>query len=189
MSARKLPEPIKPRALRRKKHPIHGFDYFTSDGRYEVYPIYKDRRYGGRSSVVDSWGIRDLRSDEKSAQYYPRLEDVREYYCAPDGKVPWLVCDMDDGIVRVEPSRAAAVKWACSRQLSNRIISRKRTGEGWYDYRIGDSPDDSAEVWIARSDVVHWHGFDPVQEPWYPYPDVRFELGPRALRAMVERAA
>lgn len=182
MSARRLPEPIKPRKLVRRRNPIHGFDYFTSDGRYEVYPIYKDRRYGGRSNVVDSWGIRDLRSGEKRAKYYPRLEDIRLYYCAPDGKVPWLVCDMDDGVLRVAESMKAAVEWAASHACAPVRERSHGKGSTCYDYVFGHPGEDSNTcVFIMRADHAVKHGFDPVQQPFYPYPDDPHDPGPRGL--------
>jgi hypothetical protein len=185
VSERKPPEPIKPRRLLRRPNAIYGSDYFTSDGRYEVYPLYKDRPNGGRTNKVDQWVIKDLK-DPEWTRYYPLLDDIRRYYCAPDGNVPWLVCDMDDGIVRAELSRAAIVEWACNHHMG-KVISRTGDGNSWYEYQIGDSREDSTMVWICRADEIHWHGFDPVQEPWYPYPDDPHEVGPRALRTHDER--
>lgn len=189
MSDRRLPEPIKPRALRRRKNPIHGFDYFTSDGRYEVYPLYKDRRYGGRSNVVDSWGIRDLRDNKQRARYYPRLEDIREYYCAPGGKVPWLVHDMDEGVLRVEPTRQAAVAWASLLAEAARVKERHQYGDGRYEYVLADSDGDvCGNYLIVRADVAHLGGIDPVQQPLYPFPDDPFEQVDRPAPKVEEAA-
>jgi hypothetical protein len=145
--ARPLPEPIKPRALQRRKNPVYGYDYSTSDGRYEVYPLYRDRTNGGRTNKVDSWVIKDLQ-DPEWTRYYPLLDDIRRYYCAPGGKVPWLVCDMDEGVLRVEPSMRAAAKWATY---------------------FNDG------LFIVRADRAHYQGYNPVQQPLYPYPDDPFE--------------
>lgn len=171
-AARKLPPPINPRKLLRTKNVTYGFDYTTSDDRYLVDPSYADTPQGGRTARIDRWIVTDTSTGKITD--VPTLDQFRELYCAPEGKVPWLVCDMDDGIVRVEPTRAAAVEWACIHG-DGKVISRERQGEGWYDYHIGYKRDDCSLVWIARADIVHWHGFDPIQQPLYPFPDDPYE--------------
>jgi hypothetical protein len=174
--ARKLPPPIKPRTLVRRKNPIHGYDYSTNDGRYEIYPIYKDRRYSGRSNVVDSWGIRDLHSGEKRATYYPRLEDIRLYYCTPVNEMPWIVHDVDDGVLRVEPTRKAAIAWASSLAEATKVLERHRYASGGYEYVFGDSDGDVCGNYnIVRADLAYIAHIDATQQPLYPFPDDPFE--------------
>ncbi|MFJ9378978.1 hypothetical protein [Streptomyces sp. NPDC101455] len=150
MEPRKLPPPIKPRKLMRRRNPTFGFDYFTSDGRYEITPQYADNRYGGRTARIDRWAVRDLKATDRdgNTRYHPLLVDVRLYYCAPGGNVPFLVCGMDEGVMRVEPTRSAAAHW--------------RT---YFD----------DDLTIVRADRARFQGWDPVQQPAYPFPDEPFE--------------
>jgi hypothetical protein len=180
VTTRELPLPIKPRAMKRHRNGTGSTEYVTSDGWLKF-----TARYHG--SQLLGFTTETLRAPELPQKHgIRRLEQLRDMYCAPDGNVPWLVCDMDDGIVRAESSRAAIVEWACNHHLG-KVISRTGDGNSWYEYQIGDSREDSTMVWICRADEIHWHGFDPVQEPWYPYPDEPHEVGPRALRTHDER--
>ncbi|MFE6000403.1 hypothetical protein ACFQ6C_26640 [Streptomyces sp. NPDC056454] len=173
---RRLPPPIKPRRLIRAKD---GYTYVTSDDRYTVVPAYSPTLQGGSASRPSYWVVKD-RSAREATREYRTLTLVRELLCAPHGYVPWLVCDLDAGIVRVESSRADAVRWARTHHRG-RTIGRDIVADGWFSYRIGVSPTQYDEVWVGRADVVHRQGFDPVQEPLYPYPDSPNEQGPRAL--------
>ncbi|MEV7675023.1 hypothetical protein [Streptomyces sp. NPDC088752] len=143
MNTRPLPPPIKPRALKRAKS---GFGYETTDGRYEVTPAYAPSLRGGSVSRPSDWIVTD-RTTSRSRSY-PDLAMVRELYCAPGGKVPWLVCDMDDGVLRVEPTRAAAAEW------------RTYFDDG---------------LFLVRADRARASGWDPEQQPLYPYPGDPFE--------------
>jgi hypothetical protein len=175
VSERQLPEPIKPRALHRRKNPIHGFDYVTSDGRYEVYPLYKERPNGGTSNRIDTWVLKDVRNPEVPNRYYPLLDDIRRYHCAPDGKVPWLVADMDQGVLRVEPTRAAALEWFKRKHGCDRVAERKQYGRHDYTYRLKTSGEYATSADIVRADRFHRHGRDPLQQPLYPFPDAPYE--------------
>lgn len=173
---RTLPAPIKPRRLVRD---LVSGGYSTSDDTYCLDRAYAPSLRGGSISR-GHWIATDIRTG-KSFEVVD-LDRFRELYCAPGGRVPWLVLDMDQGVVRVEPTRAAAVEWA-RHQYDGRVINREHSGEAWYEYFIGYSRDDCSSVWIARADIVHRHGFNAEQEPWYPYPDAPHDLGPRAARA------
>ncbi|MFD8656506.1 hypothetical protein, partial [Streptomyces mirabilis] len=151
MSTPTLPPPIKPRTLKRARH-----GYVTTDGRFEITPAYSPTLQRGSASRPSYWVVKDTTGQQEERDYLT-LDIVREYYCAPGGKVPWLVCDMDRGIVRVEPTRAAAVEWACHHN-DGKVINRESGGEAWYDYRIGYDREDCSTIWIARADVVHRHG-------------------------------
>lgn len=166
----------------RRRNPIYGFDYFTSDGRYKASPMYAHARYGGRTPRIEQWALRDLQNPETRVRYYPRLDDIRLYYCAPDGKVPWLVCDMDDGVLRVEPDRAAAARWG-SIYAGDSEWRFRRTAAGSYECFYGPRSEESASLFIMRGDVAHHAGFDPLQQPLHPFPDDPFEQVDRPVVA------
>ncbi|MFE9993460.1 hypothetical protein [Streptomyces avermitilis] len=167
-SVRELPPPIKPRTLRRSSD---GYGYVTSDGRYEVTPAYAPTLQRGSASRPTDWIVKDLTGREKSRSY-GLLSYVREYLCAPGGRVPWLVCDMDEGVMRVEPSMRAAVAWAKSYACTPVRERGNYPGGDCYDYVFGLPGEDATTcVFIMRADVAHGHGFNPVQQPRYPYPD------------------
>ncbi|MEU6362190.1 hypothetical protein [Streptomyces albidoflavus] len=145
MNTRPLPPPIKPRVLKKAK----TFDgYVTSDGRYEARPA----RYG-TNRRVRFWEVTEPGKVPPSGpapdpRLFPSLEELRRALCAPGGKIPWLVCDMDDGVLRVEPTRAAAAEW--------------RT---YFD----------DDLFVVRADRAESQGWDPLQRPYYPHPDDPFE--------------
>jgi hypothetical protein len=169
----RLPPPIKPRTLVRRKT-YGGFDYTTSDGRYEISPQYAENRLGGYTPRIERYRVLDTTTN-KSA-YWPRLEDVRWLYCTPIAKMPWLVYDVDDGVLRVEPSRQAAVDWASSFADAAKIMERHEYSTGHYEYVFADSDGDiCGNFIIVRADVAHVAHIDAVQPPVYPFPDDPFE--------------
>jgi hypothetical protein len=172
MSTRKLPEPIKPRTLKRARD---GYGYITTDGRYEVTPAYSPTLQRGSAARPSFWVVKDTTGVQK-AREYGDLRTVRELYCAPGGRVPWLVCDMDDGVMRVEPTRAAAVEWASSYACAPLRERHHGKGSTCYDYVFGHPGEDSTtSVFVMRADHASRHGFDPVQQPLHPFPDDPFE--------------
>ncbi len=86
----------------------------------------------------------------------------------------WLVCDMDDGVLRREPTRKAAVDWFKSHSDARNVIERHAYGSGSYEYRVGD-PDDSASVFIIREDRAAGK-WDVTQTPLYPLADDPHEM-------------
>lgn len=180
MAARRaLPPPIRPRSLRRDRN---GYGYTTSDGRYLVFPLFEDNPRGGRTGRVRSWAIEDLRNPNCNdrTRTYATLERIREFYCAPDGAVPWLVAGMDEGVLRVAPTRSAAVAWA-SRLAEAPVLTRTHAPGGTiYTYFFGHgNEDDGVSLLLMRADHAHFHGFDPLQQPRYPFPDAPFENAKR----------
>ncbi|MFI1532135.1 hypothetical protein [Streptomyces griseus] len=171
-----LPAPIRPRVLVRSRD---GFGYVTSDGRYRIRPVYAPTLQRGSAARPTDWIVADTTGKEAS---WSRLElrDVREALCAPGG-IPWLVCGMDEGVLRVEPSMRAAVRWARS-NAGAPVRSRSASpGGGSYDYVLGHRGEDTVtSVFVMRADVAHRHGFDPVQQPRFPYPDDPHEMVRRA---------
>jgi hypothetical protein len=83
---------------------------------------------------------------------------------------------MDDGLLRREPSRAAAVTWATS-LTGDRVLERHTYGPGRYEYVIGLPGEDHTECWfIEREDVATADGgWNVGQEPLYPNVDQPFE--------------
>lgn len=164
---RPLPPPIKPRALKRS----HYDTYVTTDGRYRFDPQY-------RGMALIGYTAEDLHNPGRYrgiGGVHP-LRYWRELLCSPSGKVPWVVCDVDDGVLRVEPTRAAAVEWARSFADAAGVKERHQYGEGRYEYVFADSDGDiCGGVNIVRADVAHASGIDPLQQPLYPFPDEPFE--------------
>lgn len=178
MNTRPLPPPIRPRALTAAPG-IGG--YTTTDGRYELRP----HRYGtpGR---VRMWSALDLRGQfpgGAAAQIFRTLDDFRAGYCAPGGAVPWLVADPDHGVMRVEPTRRDAAAWGerhCCAQVRTYFHA---PGSSIYEYLFADPGDDPQALYVLRADHAHLHGWDPVQQPLYPYPDAPHEEADRPAPA------
>jgi hypothetical protein len=86
----------------------------------------------------------------------------------------WYVCDMDEGVLRVELSRRAAVDWWMSDQCASQVIERHTYGPGFYDYLVGYDRDDCASTAIVREDKLTRYGITtpPSEiEPLYPFAD------------------
>lgn len=90
----------------------------------------------------------------------------------------WMVCDVDDGILRVEPTRRAAVRWLTF-MCGGEVLARYSYGPGCFEYTIGiRGEDNSGGGFVARADRLSAHGWDPDQTPLYPLaddPDERVE--------------
>lgn len=183
---RKLPQPIKPRTLVRR--PTYGGnDYITSDRRYEVTPQFADHRNGGRTPRIEQYQVKDTTTGKTT--YVPRLEDVRWIYCTPVNEMPWIVHDVDEGVLRVEPTRKAAIAWASSLAEASKVLERHRYGSGSYEYVFGDSGGDVCGNYIiVRADLAHIAQIDAVEQPMYPFPDDPFEMVDRPAPKVMEAA-
>lgn len=87
-------------------------------------------------------------------------------------KLPWYVCDMDEGVLRREPTRRAALKWLLDQACTTNVIERYAYGPGYYSYLVGSDREDSTDAAIVREDCLRRYGIDtpPDQiEPRYPY--------------------
>lgn len=90
--------------------------------------------------------------------------------------IPWLVCDMDEGVLRREPTRKAALRWSMNHLCASRVLERYAYGRGSYDYLLGDGGGDSAGgVSIVRADVAARSGWKPDQAALYPVAGDPFE--------------
>jgi len=174
VTGRQLPPPIKPRTLLRRANKIFGYDYATSDGQYEITPQYADNRGGGHTPRIEQYRVKDTRTGKTT--YVPRIETVRWLYCTPANEMPWLVHDVDEGVLRVEPTRQAAVDWASSLAEASKVLERHHYGTGGYEYVLGDSDGDICGNFnIVRADLAHLGRIDATQQPLYPFPDDPFE--------------
>jgi hypothetical protein len=81
---------------------------------------------------------------------------------------------MDDGVLRVEATRAAAVKWWKDHCLATRVISRYAYSSGYYGYVVGDSAEDGEDAAIVREDKLPRYGITTPPAaitPLYPHAD------------------
>ncbi|MFD7835677.1 hypothetical protein [Streptomyces sp. NPDC059761] len=177
MNDRPRPRTIRPRALKRAT----AFDgYITSDGRYEARPA----RFG-TDGRVRFWNVTDLRNppaDGKPA-HYTDLKQIRTQLCAPNNKVPWLVCDMDQGVLRVGLTRNEVVSWAAIHFDAGTY--RFEAGSSCYEYFFEDG-DGGTSVFVVKADSAHLHGFNPEQQPLFPFPDDPYEEVARPEPARTE---
>ena len=93
----------------------------------------------------------------------------------------WVVCDMDDGILRIEPTRRAAVRWLCL-LFGGTVRARYSYGPGSFEYVVGADDEDHSSAFVVRGDRVAAAdgGWDPQQVPLYPLADDEFERVDRA---------
>lgn len=86
----------------------------------------------------------------------------------------WYVCDMDDGILRVELTRKAAKRWA-EEHFGAPQLTSKRLGVGRYEYGYGYPGEDVIQTIfiIMGSMAVLDEGFarDGLYKIAYPYPN------------------
>jgi hypothetical protein len=86
---------------------------------------------------------------------------------------------MDDGVLRIEPSYAAARRWVLNRHLTDRVLRRVKYAAGDYQLFVGDTPEQcSAGDFILREDRLTGPtaGWEPEQSPLYPLVDRPHEL-------------
>lgn len=86
--------------------------------------------------------------------------------------LPWLIVDMDEGLLRREPTRAAAVKWC--RGWHGPVLERHRYSPGAYSYSFGVRGEERAQFFfIEREDAAKNGAGSHVwrNAPKYPYPD------------------
>lgn len=87
-------------------------------------------------------------------------------------RLPWLVVDMDEGLLRREPTRAAAVKWC--RNWYGPVMERHSYSPGAYSYTFGVRGEDRATfLFVEREDVAKSGAGSRVwnSTPKYPHPD------------------
>lgn len=104
------------------------------------------------------------------------MGDLNEAAAMPR-ETDWLVVDMDQGLLRRERTRRAALRWCMGMGGYNHVISRHRYGPGAYEYRVGFSTtfpgDTDTDTWsIERVPRARRAGFAGVDgPPLYPYAD------------------
>lgn len=89
----------------------------------------------------------------------------------------WLVCDMDQGVLRRERTRKAALTWVMGHAGANHVFQRDSLGPGAYEYRVGSKGDpyDASSWFIERADRAERAGFAGLDRPLYPYVDRPYE--------------
>ena len=90
---------------------------------------------------------------------------------------PWLVLDMDKGLLRREPTRKAALAWWMNNQGTACVIKRHKYRPGAYEYVTGwkgERHDSCGGVFIERVDAARAGEWDVDQEPLYPDRDRPF---------------
>lgn len=85
---------------------------------------------------------------------------------------PWLVLDMDEGLIRREPSRKAAVAW-CTGRSGIKVLSRHCFRPGAYQYTFGWPGEDSGfGHFIEHEDAARDGGWECLDdEAKYPHAD------------------
>ena len=83
----------------------------------------------------------------------------------------WIVCDVDDGTLRVEATRRDAVRWLTF-HFGGEVLARYRYGPGRYEYTTGLRGEDAASsAFVVREDRLATGGWDPRQVALYPLVD------------------
>jgi hypothetical protein len=86
----------------------------------------------------------------------------------------WFVCDMDEGVLKIEDSRRAALEWSKQHCGAESVVARRSYGPGDYEYWIGTGPEDHSQVYIIREDRItsgEWKIEGPVSEAVPVYKD------------------
>jgi len=103
---------------------------------------------------------------------------------------PWLILDMDEGVIRREPTRRAAVAWIVDCH-GGRVVGRHNAVPGSYEYHVGDPADEYDRVcyFVERLDAAARNGWgDWFAVPdLYPFADRAHETGPDAARNLAIR--
>lgn len=98
----------------------------------------------------------------------------------------WTVCDVDDGILRVESTRRAAVRWLTF-HCGGEVLARYAYGPGKFEYTIGlPGEDGTGGGFVVRADRLAASGWDPDQAPLYPLADDPHELVERIQGSLEE---
>ncbi|WP_030247981.1 hypothetical protein [Streptomyces sp. NRRL S-455] len=88
---------------------------------------------------------------------------------------PWLVVSMDQGVLRAEPTSAAALNWFKRLHGCNRVRERRQYSEYDYACTLATDGEYAPSAGIVRADHVRAHGGDPDQTPLYPLADSPYE--------------
>lgn len=99
----------------------------------------------------------------------------------------WFVCDMDDGVLRVTPTRRAAVRWLCL-LLGGTVQARHSYGPGSFEYVVGVDGEDHSSAFVVRGDRMVAARWDPQQVPLYPLADDEFEQVDRPVEGLGQSA-
>jgi hypothetical protein len=153
-------------------HNPDGPGFVTSDHRYRFTPM------PAGANTPPGWNIERNTAWRPTGNATPRLwalyvqtfatfEELRNEYTTPESRMPWVVADMDEGILRTARNITTARTWAKSHLATTtlRLVSGRDATCREYQEPEGNS------VFIMRADHAYQHGFDATQQPRYPYPD------------------
>jgi hypothetical protein len=96
----------------------------------------------------------------------------------------WYVCDTNAGVLRVEPTRRAAVNWWMRHADRNAVFARRIHATGYYSYTVGQrgDRDSGSETAIVREDKLRLYGIHTPPDEIavrYPWPDAPHDDTPR----------
>lgn len=102
------------------------------------------------------------------------------------GARTWLVCHMDDGVLRREQTDAAARHWFRD-WASAAEPAAGRYGPGDHEgQQAGEGQETITAAWIVRADRAELGGWDKDQDPLYPLDDQPFERFDRVTEPEAE---
>lgn len=111
----------------------------------------------------------------------------------------WIIADMDQGIIRRESSRRAALGWILGYGAGQVLSRHDYPGRPIYDYVIGNPGEEetASSYCLLRVDVAHRWGFDWAFElpDQYPFPTQPYKRGAlddierEQLRRYIERSS
>lgn len=82
----------------------------------------------------------------------------------------WLVCDMDEGVLRRERTRLEALHWWLDHNEHTRVVERFAYAPGSYSYTTaGLDREDRSSVYIGTEEGARHQGYDTAMTPRFPY--------------------
>lgn len=92
----------------------------------------------------------------------------------------WLIFDMDEGLLRREPSFRKAVDWCKEQACGAPVIHRTRLPDGGYEYTLGYPGEGRASTFWLETEESATAGGWLLAEPLYPHADRPHEYVERA---------
>lgn len=87
----------------------------------------------------------------------------------------WLVLDMDEGVLRREPTRRAAVDWMRG-YSGGQVLWSHRYGPGAYEYTVGFPGEENGfSAFVERTEHARVAGWPVDTEAMYPHADDPYE--------------
>jgi len=89
--------------------------------------------------------------------------------------VTWYLCDMDDGILRAEPTKRAAKDWFRGWADTPRVNVHRVSAGDYYLTAAYDGGMYATSAFLMTAEVTARHAFDPGQRPLYPSAEHPYE--------------